>query len=139
MRNAGWLLAFAFLAASCSRQGHIPRDILSKDSMKVILWDVMTADQYSQQILIHDSSRLNLRSATLDLYSEIFQRHHITRDAFEKSYSFYMEHPDIGKELFDSLSVFANRERQEQYRSASRPGQPASPKPAGAIRPLPKP
>ena len=52
----------------------------------------------------------------MKLYKEVFTIHHTTKDEFNKSYQFYLSRPDLSKSLFDSLSAYANRQRNEMYK-----------------------
>ncbi len=93
----------------------IPSDIIARDQMAGILWEMIQADQYSNQFLDKDSIKAHVRSATATLYDDVLQMHHVTRDDFHKSLDFYMSHPDISQPMFDSLYVQANRQRSKIY------------------------
>jgi hypothetical protein len=113
---------FLFLMISCINKDKIPSGVIVRDSMPGILWDVIVADQFSKQFILKDSAKINTRLETMKLYQQVFQVHHITRDEFQKSYQFYIAHPDLMKIIFDSLSVYSNKQRQEIYK-------PIKPKP----------
>jgi Domain of unknown function (DUF4296) len=115
MRRMPFLLAFFYMTA-CTNPGHVPRGILSKDSMEKILWDIIQADQFSTQYLAKDSAKINLKSETMKLYEEVFRLHHISKTDFDKSYQFYLDHPDITTVMFDSLSAKANRQHSEVFK-----------------------
>jgi len=112
-----FLLSVLFFFARCGNSDNIPGDIIPKDSMAVILWDIIQADQFSNQYMIRDSARINVKAETMGLYQEIFRIHHTTKEEFQKSYQYYLAHPDITKLMFDSLSAQANRRRGEAFRS----------------------
>jgi len=42
------------------------------------------------------------------IYGQVFQVHHITKEEFDKSYSYYREHPELMRILLDSLSKKTN-------------------------------
>ncbi len=103
------------LLAACTNDGGVPRDIIGRDEMGKILWDVIQADQFSTIYLAKDSSKTNVKAETMKLYEEVFRLHHITREEFQKSYQYYLSHPDISKVMFDSLSARASKRRPEIY------------------------
>jgi hypothetical protein len=112
-----------FLLTGCVYKSSIPSDIIPPDSMEKVLWDMIQADQFSKLYLLKDSAKTNVKLETVKLYQEIFQIHHTTKEAFQKSYTFYMNRPELTKTIFDSLSVYANKQRDEVFKakSANRP------------------
>ena len=123
-----WLISFlasSLLLFGCVNKESMPEGIIKKDSMQIILWDMMQADQYSKQYLEKDSLKIDVKLETMKLYQAVFQIHHITKEAFQKSYQYYIAHPDLTKSMFDSLSSHTNIERQELYKLK----QPNAPKP----------
>lgn len=116
-------LFFCFLMA-CENRDKIPNGILPKKEMQNILWDMIQADQFSKQFVLKDSAKRNVKQETTQLYDEVFQIHHISKDAFTKSYQFYTSRPDLLKIIFDSLAAQGNRSQQDLYKQPT-----ISPKP----------
>jgi len=82
---------------------------------------MIQADQFSKQFLLKDSAKKNVHEETMQMYSQVFQIHHITKEEFQKSYQFYVSRPDILKLMFDSLSAQGNRRMQEVYQPSPQP------------------
>jgi len=116
-------LSICFLIA-CENRDKIPNGILPKKEMQKILWDMIQADQFSKQFVLKDSAKRNVKQETTQLYDEVFQIHHISKDAFTKSYQFYISRPDLLKIIFDSLAAQGNRSQQDLYKQPT-----ISPKP----------
>jgi len=130
----GWLaIVLVVLGTSCSDRNSVPSGILSREDMQNVLWDMIQADQFSTY-LVKDSARVNLKMENLRLYDQVFQMHHISREAFSKSYQYYMARPDLTQTLFDSLQAMGNRLRSETYSHPvirnPTPAPPATPPPA---------
>jgi hypothetical protein len=106
-----------FFVGCKSDSDNIPKDIIAKDKMGKIFWDLIQADQFSIQYLVKDTARAKTRAETMRLYEEVFRIHHITKDEFKKSFQFYLAHPEITKSMFDSLSTSANRQRIEMFKN----------------------
>ena len=87
----------------CSCKESTPSGIIKPKEMQVILWDVLRADALSQQIVKKDSS-VSLADENVRLTKKVFLIHNITQEQFEKSYSYYAQHPDIMKTMLDSLN-----------------------------------
>ena len=83
--------------------------------MQRILKDVIIADEYSTQYISKDSLRPDKVKASQELLDGIFKIHHVTREEFKNSLSFYESRPDLNKNIFDSLSADMNRRKTELY------------------------
>ncbi|PWT74774.1 MAG: hypothetical protein C5B59_10410 [Bacteroidetes bacterium] len=115
MRIITVMLAVLMLV-SCSDKERVPRGIIQKEEMSKILWDIIQADQFHSLYMVKDSAKYNVKAETMELYDQVFRIHHTTKEDFDKSFQFYLAHPDITKEMFDSLSVKANRRRGDVYK-----------------------
>ncbi len=112
--TAALLIIICLAIASCAGKDHVPSGILPRDKMEGVLWDMVLADQYASY-LTKDSSHLDLKKEHLRLYEQVFRLHDVTRDKFQKSYKYYLDHPDLSQTLFDSLVNKGNRLRTESY------------------------
>jgi hypothetical protein len=131
MRMIALLLVIIGTAVgSCSDKHRVPKGILPREKMEDVLWDMIQADQYTTYFT-KDSAHIDLKLERLRLYQQVFLLHDVSREEFQKSYKFYMDHPDLTQTLFDSLLSKSNRLRGEAY---SHP----SPKPVAPV-PVPAP
>jgi hypothetical protein len=100
------LIAFfgtaSVIVISCTEKNKIPKDILSQEKMQVVLWGMISAGEYLDGYVVKKDS-LNRIAETSKIYSQVFQVNGITKESFDKSYSYYREHPDLMKVLLDSL------------------------------------
>src|ERR1700722_6290463 len=112
MKKVGCVICFLFFAA-CNGKNDAPGDIIQKDTMRNIMWDMIQADQYAKLYLLKDSCTINVKDETIKLYQQVFQIHHTTKDEFDKSYKYYLAHQDLNKLIFDSLSTQILRERHQ--------------------------
>jgi hypothetical protein len=121
MRKSGvvaWITGISLVAvfSACSDKTRVPSDVLDREEMEAVMWDMILADRYAITYLPMDSvKRKDIKSETLKLYDQVFQVHKISREEFIKSYKFYLSRPDISKVMFDSIASRANRKRDEQY------------------------
>ncbi len=86
----------------------IPNEIIDINTMKVIMWDMIAADEIANSDIISDSS-LKIITASTNNYDKVFQIHHINKDEFGKSLKYYEANPDKQKILYDSILAYANR------------------------------
>jgi hypothetical protein len=85
-------------------------DVLPFDSLKVIVWDLLNAEEFNNVLITKDSTLRNSKN-NLKLYQQVFYIHHISKEQFYNSYEFYQEHPDRFKLLMDSVATYAPRQR----------------------------
>jgi hypothetical protein len=113
MRRLVFVLAVSFVTA-CANSDAIPRDILSKQKMETIIWQLIQSDEYVNIGLSKDTTK-KISAEKMKIYQQVFDLNGVSMGEFKKSYQFYMEHPNISKEMFDSISVRANRQHMEIY------------------------
>lgn len=94
---------------SCYTADKPPADVIKTDEMKNILWDVMSAQALASELSLKDSS-VNQAVQTKILSRQVFDIHHTDSATFNKSYNWYVKHPDILKLIFDSL--YAQKQRE---------------------------
>jgi hypothetical protein len=117
MRTGIYLLCILLvMGISCKDSTKIPSDIIPKDKMENLMWDMMLADRYSAQFLLKDSATKDVKLETMKLYEQVFQLHKISHDKFVKSYKYYLNRPDLSKVMFDSLSARGSRNRDQIYK-----------------------
>lgn len=120
MKLINLVIVFCLLFA-CTDKTSIPADVIPREKMEKVLWDMMMADRFAAQYLVRDSTRINVTDSTFKLYSQVFSLNDITREDFVKSYKFYLTRPDLTKVMFDSILLRANRQKEELYQPKSTP------------------
>jgi hypothetical protein len=114
MRNAFWLLLLLVIPG-CHSRDKVPSEFIQKPQMEFILWDLIQADQFYQGYLAKDSAFLNPELETRKHYAQVLQLHKVSKDLFVRSYRYYLSRPDMTKSIFDSLSVWASRQRKNVF------------------------
>lgn len=114
MRNAIKLFCVCLIVVIGCRSGISKEGLLAPDSMKVVMWDMMKADELYLRISIKDTTAAR-RKENIRLYEQVFAVHKITKKQFDSSYRFYAAHPDQFKLLLDSLDTYAARQRTKQF------------------------
>lgn len=113
----GLLLLFTMLSTlSCGNSKRIPDDIIPKEKMENIFWDMIMADRLAAQYILKDSAIKDVKKESFMVYDKVFQTHRISQEEFIKSYKYYISRPDISRVIFDSLSNRGSRKRQESYK-----------------------
>ena len=88
------------LFVSCRDNNRKPKDVLPRDEMMEVLWDMMNAGQYiSSYVLTKDS--IDKIDESTKVYGQLQA---ISKEKFEKSYAYYRGHPELMKVILDSLS-----------------------------------
>ena len=115
MRSIYLIMVLMSLLSACSSPEKKPADLLDKEKMEKVLWDMVLADRFSSQYLLKDSLKMDVKSETFKLYEEVFAVNKVSRDQFISSYKYYLNHPRILKVMFDSISARGNRERKALF------------------------
>ncbi len=111
------IIYFIFCAVfifSCSSKDRTPSGIIQPEAMKIILWDVMSAQFMAQEVAKGDSL-ISIVAETKALTQKVFKIHKITSADFDKSYDWYIKHPDVMKRIFDSL--YTQKQRSHDLES----------------------
>src|SRR5690349_14473435 len=93
------------LFLSCADKGRVPKGIIPPEQMKMIVWDLMRADEPAYKLTL-DSSINTITNKQMVMYNTVFAIHKISRNEFYKSYAYYEAHPDLHKEIMDSLQTY---------------------------------
>jgi hypothetical protein len=118
MSERRWMvvLAFCWVAGmGCAGKNGVPHGIIPRDRMELVMWDMAQADQYVALYLAKDSAHIDRKKETLKLYETVFRLHDVSLDEFRKSYRYYLDHPELGQLLFDSVIARGVRARTEMY------------------------
>lgn len=103
MRNLVTVIFVLLLSISCSNRNKVPKGILQPPKMREVLWDMISAGEFlNAYVLMKDS--VNRLAESSKKYGQVLQFHQITKEEFEKSYSYYQQHPELMKVILDSLS-----------------------------------
>ena len=104
MRKCFIYCLLVFLACACSDKDQLPKGVLHQQQMREILWDMIRAGEFLNAFVINKDSSVNKVAESEKWYNKIYQMHKTSKAEFEKSYHYYSDHPDLMKELLDSLS-----------------------------------
>jgi hypothetical protein len=83
---------------------------LGKEKMMSVLWDLAQADAFTEQFVKRDSS-LNPGTEQAKLQQQIFHLHQVKKEDVYSSYQYYLNRPELMKEILDSVADRAERDR----------------------------
>jgi hypothetical protein len=105
------LILFSCVLFSCSGKDKLPSDVLPASRMKEVMWDMVRAGQYLDDIVFKNDSTIDRAAESEKWFNKIYSLHKITKTQFEKSYAYYESHPAKLRAILDSLSGKMVRER----------------------------
>jgi hypothetical protein len=105
-------LLVCLLGISC--KSAYEKSILPVDRMKLVMWDMLKADELYLRMIVKDSTAKK-RKENIRLYEQVFLIHRISKGKFDSSYKYYETHPVQFKILIDSLEAFSMRERDRTF------------------------
>ena len=92
----------------------MPKGILPADKMEKVIYDLLKIDEYISTYVAKDTTA-DIKMKRSIYYEQVFKLHNTNRKAFFTSYTFYQQHPDIQKNLFDSVLAISNRDKAAKY------------------------
>lgn len=101
------------LVACTTQDKKIPKEIMPVDKMKIVVWDMVQAGNYAAILKEKDTSIKKINTAYT---AEVLKLHNISKSEFFKSFDFYVAHPELNKQLFDSLNAYGQRQRANLYK-----------------------
>ncbi len=107
MRPSNFFILILFISSVACKQ---ESSTLAPTQMKLIMWDMITADEWLKFAASRDSSIVYKKQQT-SLYNKIFTLNKTTKQDFYSSYQYYQLHPTEMKLLLDSLSAYGIRKR----------------------------
>lgn len=114
MIRTGCVALLFVVLTGCSSHKSVPPGMIPKEKMEQILWDMVQADRFASGFILTKKDAFEAKKEeAIQFYDQVFHLHGITRDEFVKSYKYYLGRPDITKVLFDSITVQAERRRDE--------------------------
>lgn len=114
MRKLPYII-FSMVFFSCYSKDKVPLGLIQPKEMKSVLWDIMSAQTLANTIATKDSS-VSAAIETKLLSQKVFKIHHTDSSNFNKSYNWYVKHPDVLKIIFDSLYLQKQRENDSLIR-----------------------
>ncbi len=109
MMKSIFYFSLLILLFSCGKSNEPPSSLIQPKEMKSILWDVMRAETLASEIARKDSS-VDVAIETKTLSEKVFRIYKTDSASFNKSYNWYVKHPDVLKIIFDSLYIQKERE-----------------------------
>lgn len=91
--------------SSCSGKDKIPKSILPQGKIQDVMWDMILADEFVTSYIWKNDSLINRLEESSKFYERIFSIHKITKEQFQKSITYYREHPDLLTIIVDSLNA----------------------------------
>jgi hypothetical protein len=83
---------------------------LEVNKMKMIMWDLIKAGEWYNNILVKDSTASKKKTDTR-LFAQVFAIHGVTSVQYYDSYRYYEAHPLQFRVLVDSVDAYGNREK----------------------------
>ncbi|MBL7738529.1 MAG: DUF4296 domain-containing protein [Chitinophagaceae bacterium] len=104
MRKLVPLFLLTGVMIACTDRKEVPKDILKKEKMQEVMWDMVSAGEFLNGYILNKDS-VDRFSESAKVYAQVLQFHQVTREQFEKSYLYYRQHPDLMKVIMDSLAT----------------------------------
>lgn len=105
-----FIILLTFLSCSDDPTKFKSRKIIDREEFIEILIDIHLMDAVSND---PDYFRKYRDIDSIDLYSQIFEKHHVTQALFDSTVSAYTRRPDLYKEVYDEVLLKLNMQLDE--------------------------
>ena len=112
-KAAAVFIFFCIFCACTPEDSKLPKNVLSIDTMKVVVWHLIEAGDYATNKKSKDST-IKLLNTTY--FGAVLKLHHLDKTTFQSSFNFYQAHPNFNSILFDSVNAYAQRQRGEMFK-----------------------
>jgi uncharacterized protein YcfL len=104
MRKLVVVFISSLVLIACSGKKKVPEGVLPVPKMQEVLWDMIKAGEFLNNFVIFKDTTINRASESQKWYDKVYEVHKISKEQFDKSYAFYQAHPEMMKEMLDSLA-----------------------------------
>lgn len=106
MRAAFILISlFVLLITSCRSKDTKPGNVLPKEKMQAVLWDIMRADQFLSDYVFSRDTAADKKKESEKMYARILSIHKISWEDFQHSFDWYSHRPGMLKPILDSIAA----------------------------------
>jgi hypothetical protein len=120
MRNY-FITCLIIVLISCASNNRVPSDILPVEKMKLVIWDLVKADEFILNYKLKDST-FKKEDESIRMYNQVLDIHSVNEAEFKKSLNFYENNPLLLKSVFDSLNVMDQYEERKKINLLKDPG-----------------
>lgn len=111
------LILLAILSLSACRRGEMPADVLPADKMVDFLSEAYLLEGF---YAVETEYRYDaMTPEVVSAYDDILARHGIDKEAVERSFHYYAEHPDLYQSIHDSVIARLESDMTEEDKNAS--------------------
>jgi predicted type IV restriction endonuclease len=68
------------------------------------MWDLIRSGEFLEAFVIYKDTSADNTSPGVAWYRQVYSMHNITEEQFRKSYAYYKAHPQLMKDVLDSLT-----------------------------------
>ena len=91
------ILGLALVACEMEER---PEGLMERNEFKKALLDAQLIEaRMNHEMILEQMKTMPVQK----YYEELFERHHITEEQFQKTFNYYTEHPDELKEIYEEI------------------------------------
>jgi len=108
-----FFMFFVLIFSSCVKKSvEIPKGVLTREELVPVLVDI----HLGQAAVGIQQARDSMRFSMADYSAYIFRAHHITKDQYAQSLSFYSNHPEMLNDIYQEVINELSRKQSEAER-----------------------
>jgi hypothetical protein len=112
--RCGLILVALFFLLACGRQDDVPADVLPRERMGSVLFEISMAEAFLENYVFRDST-VKRDSALRRELETVLQANRISEESFRKSYAWYKQHPAVFRVVVDTMYARSQRSQEKLY------------------------
>ena len=92
------------LMVACSDNDKRPKDILTENQMRELMWDMIRTGEYLNGFVTNKDSSISKKPVIEKWLAKVYQLHKVNREVFDKNYAYYQSRPALMKSILDTLA-----------------------------------
>lgn len=101
-KQLSFLILILSVLVACKRKEVMQKEVLDLKKMKIVMYDLILAESL-QEIRPEDYS-----PGDISLRDHVLKSHGLNKTSFQKSLDYYQQHPQLYKQLADSLAAYSS-------------------------------
>ena len=115
------LVLLVVLFFSCKQDNKVPGNIIEPVRMQELMWDLFRADAFITNFAGKNDTAFKQLKESVLLYRQVFEVYATNKEEFQKSLTWYKQHPAAMKKILDTLQGRQSKIMQERSKPATYP------------------
>jgi hypothetical protein len=101
-KQLSFLILILSVLVACKRKEVMQKEVLGLKKMKIVMYDLILAES------LQEIRPVDYPLGDISLRDHVLKSHGLNKTSFQKSLDYYQQHPQLYKQLADSLAAYSS-------------------------------